>query len=406
MIKHSRPTSGDTVIDSRKGMRQVVRQHVLDHIRDGTWTVGQKLPTGAELAKRFNTSPSNVTQAMKSLEQEGIVRRYRRTGTFVARAPSVASATTLPRTAGSQQGCVQVITPLGVDDPAMQWKHAALTQIESVLNAAGLQTAHVSLANMPTPQAFEEVIHRTRSSRTSGLIILTNLVHADHGSQDGEMRLLPFVKILLKYPARICWMNHNGYPLTSWPFDAVSMSPFDEGLAVGQYLLEQGVTDIVCMGRRDVAWGRMRMAGLEMAVEEAPRTMRIEKHWIDGQKMPTELFDQILTKALKRTGPRRTFVPPNDFYAAHFLDRARARGVKCPADICLVSYGNDDRFRDHNITTLTPQANRMGELIGQLMTNQIRHPSGTAVHMTHKPVIIERLTFALDHGAPDHGKMT
>lgn len=387
---------GQREVKHHAGVRSVIRQYILSQIHNGDWTVGSKLPTEMALAERFETSRSNANQAIKVLEAEGVVRRYRRKGTFVARALSTAASPRMGKQHQPAQGCVQIITPLGCDDAAMQWKHAALGQIESSLNQAGMRAAHLSLVNHPTVEAFAHVLETARREPAQGLIILTDLLPANV-QHDHETELLPFTKLLLSNPIPTCWLNHAGMPLVGWPFDAVSLSPFDEGAAVGQYLREQGVSQVLCLVREDVHWGRMRKAGLEVMASSAPRPMHLETRSLEASSDHNALFNDVLdqVQARQATDLPLTIVPPNDVYAAQLLQLAAKRGIRCPQQFCIVSFGNDNRFRDHNITTVAPQASQMGEVISQLITHQIRRPAGAAVHMTLKSIIIERLTFAL-----------
>ncbi len=63
--------------------------HSLGHIirskiQSGEWAIGQRIPSERELMGIFNVSRATVRQAIENLEKEGILRRERGKGTFVA----------------------------------------------------------------------------------------------------------------------------------------------------------------------------------------------------------------------------------------------------------------------------------------------------------------------------------
>ena len=63
--------------------------HSLGHIirskiQSGEWAVGQRIPSERELMGIFNVSRATVRQAIENLEKEGVLRRERGKGTFVA----------------------------------------------------------------------------------------------------------------------------------------------------------------------------------------------------------------------------------------------------------------------------------------------------------------------------------
>lgn len=68
-----------------------VQQHLRDGIKSGQWTVGDRLPSEAELVAQFGVSRMTVNRALRELEQEGLVRRQQGAGSFVAPLEKVAS---------------------------------------------------------------------------------------------------------------------------------------------------------------------------------------------------------------------------------------------------------------------------------------------------------------------------
>src|SRR5690606_712921 len=80
-------TDSDTRIPRHREIAAALRTE----IRNGTFSVGTRLPTEAELSIRFAASRPTVRTALAALAQEGLIVRRPRTGSTViaARPPSV-----------------------------------------------------------------------------------------------------------------------------------------------------------------------------------------------------------------------------------------------------------------------------------------------------------------------------
>lgn len=61
-----------------------VREVLRDKILSGTWPAGAQLPTEAEICRMFEVSRTTVRQAMAELLNEGLIRKEKGRGTFVA----------------------------------------------------------------------------------------------------------------------------------------------------------------------------------------------------------------------------------------------------------------------------------------------------------------------------------
>jgi GntR family transcriptional regulator len=59
-------------------------------IVSGQWRVDARIPTHEDLAAQFEVNPATVRKAIAMLEEEGLVQRYRRHGTFVIAKPASA----------------------------------------------------------------------------------------------------------------------------------------------------------------------------------------------------------------------------------------------------------------------------------------------------------------------------
>jgi GntR family transcriptional regulator len=61
-----------------------LKQLIAEEISGGRWAPGERIPTEFELCARFDVSRSTVRQALAELESEGMLRKEKGRGTFVA----------------------------------------------------------------------------------------------------------------------------------------------------------------------------------------------------------------------------------------------------------------------------------------------------------------------------------
>ncbi|WP_299323421.1 UTRA domain-containing protein [Parasphingopyxis sp.] len=68
-----------------------IRSDIEKKIRTGRWKPGHRLPVEHELASRYGCARATVSKAMTALADEGLIKRRKRAGSFVA-SPRVRSA--------------------------------------------------------------------------------------------------------------------------------------------------------------------------------------------------------------------------------------------------------------------------------------------------------------------------
>ena len=68
----------------RKSLSEVVAERLGEQIKSGEYRLDQKLPIESELMKQFGVGRSSIREAIRTLENSGIVRVQQGIGTFVA----------------------------------------------------------------------------------------------------------------------------------------------------------------------------------------------------------------------------------------------------------------------------------------------------------------------------------
>jgi DNA-binding GntR family transcriptional regulator len=76
-----------SVKSARKTLTEIAQQELRQAITDGTFRPGSQLPTEAELCEMLSVSRTVVREALRVLEDEGLVARRHGVGTFVRNHP-------------------------------------------------------------------------------------------------------------------------------------------------------------------------------------------------------------------------------------------------------------------------------------------------------------------------------
>lgn len=76
-------------IPTRRPLADDIARELKAEIRDGLYPPGSRLPTEADLCRRFGVSRATVRSAVKELDVRGLVRTQHGVGTFVRRRPAV-----------------------------------------------------------------------------------------------------------------------------------------------------------------------------------------------------------------------------------------------------------------------------------------------------------------------------
>src|SRR6187549_2722563 len=76
----------------RAGLIEQVIDQLREQILAGTWSIGSRIPTEAELAASTGTSRNTVREAVQSLVHAGLLERRQGSGTYVLASSELAGA--------------------------------------------------------------------------------------------------------------------------------------------------------------------------------------------------------------------------------------------------------------------------------------------------------------------------
>lgn len=352
-------------------MRDTLKyKHVADCLRDqiarGALLPGEKLYSELQLVELFGVSRQTVRQALRLLEQEGLLNRVRGSGTYILERPR--------RLIRQHTKTIGVIMTY-VDDYIFP---SILNGINACLSAAGYT---INLYITYNKRINEERILRTvLSSPIDGLIIeptKSGLVNLNQALYDQVTAKFPCVFVNCYYPTV---KQHYVMPDNK---RAVQLAT--------DYLIERGHRKIAGVFKSDDLQGHLRFSGYAQALQE--HELPVEDDYIAW--FTTEAFACVFDGPvgrliLKAVRDCTAVVCYNDQVAVELVRLLRENGLSVPQDVSIISFDDALLARvDIPITTLAHPKERAGHLAAQNLLALIDDPSFDATHL-FEPELIER----------------
>ncbi|MBE0068194.1 GntR family transcriptional regulator [Thermoanaerobacterium thermosaccharolyticum] len=79
------------LVPDKKPLYELTLNKMEELIKTGVWKEGMKLPSEASLSKEFGISRATLREAMRIMEDEGLIAKQQGVGTFVRRKPIIRS---------------------------------------------------------------------------------------------------------------------------------------------------------------------------------------------------------------------------------------------------------------------------------------------------------------------------
>lgn len=353
---------------------QVLAGDLRRGILAGTWAVGAKLPTEAQLAAETGMSLTTVRRAYEELEQEQFVVRRQGAGSFVAE---------------RQPARRRSRFTVGVLLPDTQLYYPRVLQgIEETLSGHDV-SLRLATYNYD-PQREDSSIQFLIDAGVDGLILVPTLTGiADPQQRVHELSALNVPVVLLERSLmdlgpgdrteHVCSDHQGG------AYDAVT------------HLRGLGHRRICLLTRSNTPTEPAIVAGYERAAADMgidPLVLRaLKDDWETGAA--ETLLQQVL--AAEATAA----LVFGDREAALLEAAARRAGVSIPADLALVSY--DDELADLAevpLTAVAPAKHRMGKMAAEVLVRRLIERDDCPIHQVRlRPRLVIRDSCGAKAGA-------
>lgn len=312
---------------------------------------GQKLYSENTLKEMFGVSRQTVRHAIGILENEGLVRRVRGSGTYI-NDDRLANLTKRMR--------VSVVTTY-VDSYIFP---RTIQGIEAVLEAAGysVQISFTNNQHEREKAILEDIISR---DEVSGLIVEPT----KSGIPNPNLRLYQEIR---RRRIPMLFIN-SAYPQLKIPH--VSINDHMAGWKVTRHLIAMGHQKIGGIFKLDDGQGRLRFSGYMDAMFDAGLSVEDRQViWVDTEDK--QHLDRSEDKVLERFQDCTAVFCYNDEVALGFLAICRRHGIRVPQDISVAGIDDSElaQLGDVPLTSVPHPKERLGGKAAENLLRMIKDP--------------------------------
>ncbi len=317
---------------------QELIDYVYNLIDDGTLKSGDRLFSENELSAMFHISRQTVRRAIGELEENGVVKRIRGSGTYIGdnRQENL-----------KKRNRIAVVTTY-VDSYIFP---KTIQGIEKVLSEHGyfVQIAFTNNTLEREKSVLEDMISQ---DDVAGVIV--------EGTKSGLPNPNLFLyRKLMKRRIPILFFN-TFYPELDVPH--VSLNDVEAGSKAVQFLIEKGHKDIGAILKLDDGQGRLRYLGYLKAMEAAGLPVKDSRMiWIDTEE--SRQLSLCMDRILSRLEGCTAVLCYNDQVAFQLIHLLQERKIAIPEQLAVISIDDSDlaRHSEVPITSLPHPKEKLGE---------------------------------------------
>lgn len=327
---------------------QALINYIQEQIASNQLCPGDKLPSENVLSERFGISRQTVRKAIGMLEEDGIVRRIKGSGTYLSydRRENL-----------EQRNSIAVVTTY-VESYIFP---KTIQGIEKVLFDSGY-SVQISFTNNTLEREksiLEDLLSR---DDVAGVIV--------EGTKSGLPNPnIPLYRRLLAKKVPVLFIN-TYYPELDVPH--VSLDDVAAAKKAVQYLIAHGHRDIGAILKLDDGQGRQRYLGYLSAMYEAGLSVTDSRMvWIDTDE--SKQLAYCTDKILNRVESCTALLCYNDQIAFQLIRILNQKGIRVPEDVSIISIDDSDLalHSEVPITSLPHPKEKLGEKAAEVLLQMI-----------------------------------
>ncbi len=322
--------------------------YIMGLIENGNLAPGDKLSSENELSSQFGISRQTVRTAIGILEEQGVLRRVKGSGTYLN-----------DRRRGNREERSRIAVITTYVDSYIFPK--IIQGIEETLFDQGY-SVQISFTNNTLEREKSVLLDIISRDDVAGVIV--------EGTKSGLPN--PNIRLYQKLQARnipIIFIN-TYYPELSVPH--VSLDDVQAARKAVDYLIGKGHRDIGAILKLDDGQGRQRYLGYLQAMASAGYSVTDSRMvWIDTDE--SKQLAYCTDKILNRLESCSAMFCYNDQIAFQLVRILGDRGMRVPEDVALISIDDSDLaiHSEVQITSLPHPKEKLGAKAAQLLLRMI-----------------------------------
>jgi len=333
---------------------RVIFESLHQEILARRYPAGGRLPSEAELVRRFGASRMTVLKAIKQLQALGLVNRRVGSGTYVANQAEIGSHVfgllipSLGQTEIFEPICQGMMLSPKAKQHSLLWGHSVSTDTAS-------------------DEAAEKLCQQFIAQRVSG-VFFAPLEYSPRRHETNRKIAAAFDRA--KIPVVLLDRCLAPYPKRS-KYDLVGIDNHRAGYVAAEHLIHSGARRICFFGRPNSApTVDARVSGFRQALDSC------QPAGAEGVVRSGEPDDADLVQSILHTHRPDAFLCANDDTAGHLMHTLLALGQRIPEDLRIT--GVDDmkyaRLLPVPLTTIRQPCQNLGKMAISMMLDRIAHP--------------------------------
>ncbi len=353
-----------------------IRRTLEGDIRGGRFAETGRLPSEAQLCRRFCVARGTVRDALAALQREGLIEKRNGAGSF------------LTRLADRRTGLIGLVIP---DFARFSFFADAMARIGHFAQRLNFQVRLVATDETDSAKALDDMLQKARKlveDRAEGVIFRPFV------AKRGEAGNREIARVFQEAGTPIVLLDQDiVQPPERSEFDLVAVNNVNAGRRIAGHLFARGYRRVAfLMGSRrpgaNANWNN-RLFGLagEFALRDAGEVVRTLRFGADDEA------------ALSRTmrSPQRpdAIVCGNDESAVALLKSLKSLGFRVPEDVGIVGFDDLEcsRLSSPPITTIRQPVEQIAAMAFKTLLARIRYPANNPRETyLHAPLVIRDST--------------
>ena len=288
-------------------------------LEDGGLKPGDKVESEHSLCRRFQVSRQTVRHAIAVLEEEGIVERYRGSGTYIS---------DLSRISPKKEKTMQIAVMMTFIQEYIF--SSILRELEEQLSNAGY-SLQISVTNNSVEKERCILKNILNKNIVDGVIVETTKSGLPNPNLD-------IYRKIMEQGIPVLFIN-SFYPQLEAPH--VSLNDKMAGKMVTDHLLQCGHRDIAAIFKGDDGQGHQRYLGyLEALMEAGVQVSDRRIIWTDTEMLAD--LEQIESWIIHRLEGCTACVCYNDVVACKLISACKKNRIEVPGDLSVISIDDSD----------------------------------------------------------------
>ena len=338
-------------------LQKKIFHDLLNEIIGGRYRIGDTLPTEVEIGRQLQVTRHHSHYAVKALENAGIVTRNKKQGTIVTRIPSRFEQNSLKRLTANK---VCILNHAREDYRHVHWNERLSKPLEKRLNEAGIAMETRFTTEVETTGDYLELLEEITDRGVSAIVIIPAAGTSHLFLESAEM--------FFRFHESIFVFDRGSENYDDKILNIVGINDFADGVTAVETALKNGRPKriLFCLSKAmECNWQKERLRGVRLGAWRMSGGGIFIENYIRGVHGDFPLTE---------SSPDTVLIACNDEAAVDFIEAGKRLGLEAGKDYKIIGFGNDRRYPEYELTTLSPNLEAIGEHLAEQILSSIRNP--------------------------------